>query len=78
MINFSTGRIISKLHLDDEITAMDNDHTGQIIFAGDAQVLIWQSLLFLTFGKISQFYLLKFEVFLMNMFPHVNSLLRLW
>ncbi|XP_078171026.1 transducin/WD40 repeat-like superfamily protein isoform X2 [Carex rostrata] len=40
-INFSTGRVISKLHLDNEITAMDNDHTGQIIFAGDAQGCIY-------------------------------------
>ncbi|XP_072952465.1 uncharacterized protein [Typha angustifolia] len=36
VINFSTGRVVSKLLFEDEITAMDNDHTGQLIFAGDA------------------------------------------
>ncbi|KAJ4792448.1 transducin family protein / WD-40 repeat family protein [Rhynchospora pubera] len=41
VINFSTGRVISKLHLDDEITALDNDHTGQIVFAGDAQGCVY-------------------------------------
>lgn len=38
MINFSTGRIISKTVFDGEVTAMDHDHTGQIIFCGDGQV----------------------------------------
>jgi len=37
-INFSTGRVISKLNFDDAVTALDIDHTGQLIFAGDAQV----------------------------------------
>ncbi|CAN6439388.1 unnamed protein product [Victoria cruziana] len=37
VINFSTGRIISKFTFECEITAMDNDHTGQLIFAGDNQ-----------------------------------------
>ncbi|KAF3785152.1 WD repeat-containing protein 13 [Nymphaea thermarum] len=37
VINFSTGRIISKITFESEITAMDNDHTGQLIFAGDNQ-----------------------------------------
>ncbi|BAF06328.2 Os01g0776400 [Oryza sativa Japonica Group] len=39
-INFSTGRIVSKLTFDDAVTALDVDHTGQLIFAGDAQVSI--------------------------------------
>ncbi|XP_077233743.1 transducin/WD40 repeat-like superfamily protein [Tasmannia lanceolata] len=37
VINFSTGRIINKALFDNEITAMDNDHTGQLIFCGDAK-----------------------------------------
>ncbi|XP_020087173.1 WD repeat-containing protein 13 [Ananas comosus] len=41
VINFSTGRVISKLLFEDKITAMDNDHTGQLIFAGDAQGYIY-------------------------------------
>ncbi|CAL9067208.1 uncharacterized protein LOC103975275 [Musa acuminata AAA Group] len=40
-INFSTGRVINKLLFENEITAMDNDHTGQHIFAGDAQGCIY-------------------------------------
>lgn len=36
--NFSTGRLIHKHVLDDEVTAMDHDHTGQLLFCGDAQV----------------------------------------
>ena len=36
-INFSTGRIVSKLTFDDAVTALDVDHTGQLVFAGDAQ-----------------------------------------
>lgn len=40
-INFSTGRVINKLLFENEITAMDNDHTGQHIFAGDAQVFFY-------------------------------------
>ena len=38
VFNFSTGRVINKTVFDDEITAMDHDHTGQLIFCGDAQV----------------------------------------
>lgn len=38
MINFSTGRIIKKVYFEKELTAMDNDHTGQLIFCGDGQV----------------------------------------
>ncbi|KAH7851342.1 hypothetical protein Vadar_010133 [Vaccinium darrowii] len=37
VFNFSTGRVISKIVFDNEITAMDHDHTGQLIFCGDAQ-----------------------------------------
>ncbi|XP_047328631.1 WD repeat-containing protein 13 [Impatiens glandulifera] len=37
VFNFSTGRIINKVSLNNEITAMDNDHTGQLIFCGDSQ-----------------------------------------
>ncbi|CAO2197411.1 unnamed protein product [Urochloa humidicola] len=40
-INFSTGRVISKLNFDDAVTALDIDHTGQLIFAGDAQGYIY-------------------------------------
>lgn len=40
-INFSTGRIVSKLTFDDAVTALDVDHTGQLIFAGDAQGCIY-------------------------------------
>ncbi|EPS72492.1 hypothetical protein M569_02261, partial [Genlisea aurea] len=36
--NFSTGRAINKLKsFDSEVTAMDHDHTGQLIFCGDSQ-----------------------------------------
>ncbi|XP_010933087.1 uncharacterized protein [Elaeis guineensis] len=41
VINFSTGRVINKLLFENEITAMDNDHTGQLIFAGDGQGCIY-------------------------------------
>ncbi|XP_031132119.1 WD repeat-containing protein 13 isoform X2 [Ipomoea triloba] len=37
VINFSTGRTISKTVFDGEVTAMDHDHTGQLIFCGDGQ-----------------------------------------
>lgn len=37
VFNFSTGRIISKMAFDSEVTSMDHDHTGQLIFCGDAQ-----------------------------------------
>lgn len=47
--------------MDNEITAMDNDHTGQIIFAGDAQVLLLQVFIIFNFGQISQFYMLEFR-----------------
>ena len=38
VLNFSTGRIINKTVFDSEVTSMDHDHTGQLIFCGDAQV----------------------------------------
>ncbi|KAI4375693.1 hypothetical protein MLD38_013533 [Melastoma candidum] len=37
VLNFSTGRMINKISLDSEVTAMDHDHTGQMIFCGDVQ-----------------------------------------
>ncbi|XP_057966154.1 uncharacterized protein LOC131156467 isoform X2 [Malania oleifera] len=41
VFNFSTGRIINKAVFDNEVTAMDHDHTGQLIFCGDAQGSIY-------------------------------------
>lgn len=41
VINFSTGRVIHKVLFGNEITAMDNAHTGQLIFAGDTQGTIY-------------------------------------
>ncbi|KAL5788625.1 hypothetical protein ACOSP7_005574 [Xanthoceras sorbifolium] len=41
VFNFSTGRIINKLVFDSEVTSMDHDHTGQLIFCGDAQGCIY-------------------------------------
>lgn len=41
VFNFSTGRLISKIVVDSEITALDYDHTGQFIFCGDAQGSIY-------------------------------------
>lgn len=41
VMNFSTGRIVNKLLFGNEMTALDNDHTGQFIFAGDAQGSIY-------------------------------------
>ncbi|KAF6154014.1 hypothetical protein GIB67_026668 [Kingdonia uniflora] len=41
VINFSTGRIVNKANFDNEITAMDHDHTGQLIFCGDSQGCIY-------------------------------------
>ncbi|CAL5335130.1 unnamed protein product [Camellia sinensis] len=37
VFNFSTGRVINKTVFDNEVTAMDHDHTGLLIFCGDAQ-----------------------------------------
>ncbi|CAK8561037.1 unnamed protein product [Lathyrus sativus] len=41
VFNFSTGRIINKAVFDAEVTAMDHDHTGHLIFCGDAQGCIY-------------------------------------
>ncbi|XP_041997793.1 WD repeat-containing protein 13-like [Salvia splendens] len=41
VFNFSTGRTINKMALYSEVTAMDHDHTGQIIFCGDAQGCVY-------------------------------------
>ncbi|CAI9103756.1 OLC1v1002299C2 [Oldenlandia corymbosa var. corymbosa] len=41
VFNFSTGRTISKSIFDSEVTAMDHDHTGQLIFCGDSQGCIY-------------------------------------
>ncbi|KAK9177145.1 hypothetical protein WN944_029164 [Citrus x changshan-huyou] len=41
VFNFSTGRIIKKLVVDSEVTSMDHDHTGQLLFCGDAQGCIY-------------------------------------
>ncbi|KAL7156587.1 hypothetical protein ABFS83_02G019600 [Erythranthe nasuta] len=41
VFNFSTGRTINKSTFDSEVTAMDLDHTGQLIFCGDAQGCIY-------------------------------------
>ncbi|KAL3539007.1 hypothetical protein ACH5RR_002373 [Cinchona calisaya] len=41
VFNFSTGRTISKSVFDSEVTAMDHDHTGQLIFCGDTQGCIY-------------------------------------
>ena len=38
MLNFSTGRIINKAVFDSEVSSMDHDHTGQLIFCGDSLV----------------------------------------
>ncbi|KAJ4962580.1 hypothetical protein NE237_022519 [Protea cynaroides] len=41
VINFSTGRIINKAVFENEVTAMNHDHTGNLIFCGDAQGCIY-------------------------------------
>ncbi|KAL2477053.1 Transducin/WD40 repeat-like superfamily protein [Forsythia ovata] len=41
VFNFSTGRTISKATFDSEVTAMDHDHTGQLIFCGDAKGCVY-------------------------------------
>ncbi|KAF8410533.1 hypothetical protein HHK36_003064 [Tetracentron sinense] len=41
VINFSTGRIVNKAVFGNEVTAMDHDHTGRLIFCGDAQGCIY-------------------------------------
>ncbi|CAL0303429.1 unnamed protein product [Lupinus luteus] len=41
VFNFSTGRIINKSVFDSEVTCMDHDHAGHLIFCGDAQGYIY-------------------------------------
>ncbi|KAK8952998.1 Transcriptional corepressor LEUNIG [Platanthera guangdongensis] len=41
VINFSIGRVINKVYFENGLTAMENDHTGQLIFSGDAQGCIY-------------------------------------
>ncbi|KAL6545995.1 hypothetical protein OROGR_009869 [Orobanche gracilis] len=41
VFNFSTGRTINKSFFDDEVTAMDHDRTGQLIFCGDAKGCVY-------------------------------------
>ncbi|KAK8706641.1 hypothetical protein V6N13_050196 [Hibiscus sabdariffa] len=41
VLNFSTGRIITKSIFDNEVTSMDHDHTGHLIFCGDAQGCVY-------------------------------------
>ncbi|GLT86182.1 hypothetical protein SLE2022_043380 [Rubroshorea leprosula] len=41
VFNFSTGRTITKAVFDSEVTSMDHDHTGHLIFCGDAQGCIY-------------------------------------
>uniref|UniRef100_A0A2N9IZE4 Anaphase-promoting complex subunit 4 WD40 domain-containing protein n=1 Tax=Fagus sylvatica TaxID=28930 RepID=A0A2N9IZE4_FAGSY len=41
VFNFSTGRIINKTVFDSEVTSIDHDHTGQLIFCGDGQGCIY-------------------------------------
>lgn len=41
VFNFSTGRIIRKSVFYSKVTSMEHDHTGQLIFCGDAQGCIY-------------------------------------
>ncbi|KAK8613709.1 hypothetical protein V6N13_101466 [Hibiscus sabdariffa] len=41
VFNFSTGRVITKSNFDSEVTAMDHDPAGQLVFCGDAQGCIY-------------------------------------
>ncbi|KAK6946295.1 WD40 repeat [Dillenia turbinata] len=41
VFNFSTGRVINKTTFDNEVSAIDHDHTGHLIFCGDAQGSIY-------------------------------------
>ncbi|KAK7343160.1 hypothetical protein VNO80_26123 [Phaseolus coccineus] len=41
VFNFSTGRVINKSLFDSEVTSLDHDHTGLLIFCGDAQGCIY-------------------------------------
>ncbi|XP_038706354.1 WD repeat-containing protein 13 [Tripterygium wilfordii] len=54
VFNFSTGRIINKSVFDNEITSMDHDHTGQLIFCGDAQGCIYSATMDSHTGALSR------------------------
>lgn len=54
VVNFSTGRTISKATFDSEVTAMDHDHTGQLIFCGDAQGSIYSVVVDSRTGSLSR------------------------
>ncbi|KAK4258587.1 hypothetical protein QN277_005022 [Acacia crassicarpa] len=41
VFNFSTGRIIHTTVFDSEVTSMDHDHTGNMIFCGDGQGCVY-------------------------------------
>ncbi|KAI9123669.1 hypothetical protein K1719_004969 [Acacia pycnantha] len=41
VFNFSTGRIINRTVFDSEVTSMDHDHTGNLIFCGDGQGCVY-------------------------------------
>ncbi|TYH22886.1 hypothetical protein ES288_A04G166400v1 [Gossypium darwinii] len=54
VFNFSTGRIITKSNFDSEVTSMDHDHTGQLIFCGDAQGCIYTASMESRTGALSR------------------------
>ncbi|QCD85530.1 myosin ATPase [Vigna unguiculata] len=41
VFNFSTGRVINKSLFDSGVTSLDHDHTGLLLFCGDAQGCIY-------------------------------------
>ncbi|KAM7479337.1 hypothetical protein LguiA_027550 [Lonicera macranthoides] len=56
VFNFSTGRTIHKSVFDSEVTAMDHDHTGQLIFCGDVQGNIYTVKMDSRTGTLSRSY----------------------
>ncbi|GKV24143.1 hypothetical protein SLEP1_g33793 [Rubroshorea leprosula] len=54
VFNFSTGRTITKAVFDSEVTSMDHDHTGHLIFCGDAQGCIYSVSMDSYTGALSQ------------------------
>ncbi|XP_022896699.1 WD repeat-containing protein 13-like [Olea europaea var. sylvestris] len=56
VFNFSTGRTISKATFDSEVTAMDHDHTGQLIFCGDAKGCVYTVSMDSHTGALSRFH----------------------
>ncbi|KAB2035982.1 hypothetical protein ES319_D04G191600v1 [Gossypium barbadense] len=54
VFNFSTGRIITKSNFDSEVSSMDHDHTGQLIFCGDAQGCIYSASMESRTGALSR------------------------